>query len=61
MDRSGIDRAIPAAFEKYSLADLAAEMKAAENQPMRRSTIRDVSDADLDTFAEAIMTMDGEG
>ena len=61
MDRSGIDRAIPAAFEKYSLADLAAEMKAAENQPMRRSTIRDVSDADLDTFAEAIMTMDRKG
>ena len=61
MDRCGIDRAIPAAFEKYFAADLAVEMKAAENQPMRRSTIRDVSDADLDTFAEAIMTMDREG
>jgi hypothetical protein len=36
-------------------------MRATENQPMRRSTIRDVSDADLDNFAQAIMTMQKEG
>ena len=61
MDACGIRRAIPAAFDKYTVADLAGEMKAPENQPMRRSTIRDVSDADLDNFAQAIMTMQKEG
>lgn len=57
MDACGIKRAIPAAFGKFTAADLAAEMRAPENQPMRRSTIRDVADADLDNFATAIMTM----
>ena len=61
MDSCGIKRAIPAAFGKFTVADLAGEMKAPENQPMRRSTIRDVSDADLDGFAQAIMTMQKEG
>jgi alcohol dehydrogenase class IV len=61
MDDCGIKRAIPAAFDKYTAADLAHEMRAPENQPMRRSTIRDVSDADLDAFAQAIMTMQREG
>jgi hypothetical protein len=36
-------------------------MRAPENQPMRRSTIREATDADLDTFAQAIMTMEKEG
>jgi alcohol dehydrogenase len=57
MDACGIKRAIPAVFGKFTAADLAAEMRATENQPMRRSTIRDVSDVDLDAFATAIMTM----
>ena len=61
MDECGIKRAIPAAFAKFAAADLANEMRATENQPMRRSTIRDVADADLDTFAQAIMTMQKEG
>jgi alcohol dehydrogenase class IV len=61
MDSCAVKRAIPAAFNKYTAADLANEMKAPENQPMRRSTIRDVSDADLDNFAQAIMTMQKEG
>jgi alcohol dehydrogenase class IV len=61
MDACGIKRAIPAGFAKFTPADLATEMRAAENQPMRRSTIRDVSDADLDNFAQAIMTMQKEG
>ena len=61
MDACGIKRAIPAAFAKFTAADLANEMRATENQPMRRSTIRDVADADLDTFATDIMTMQKEG
>jgi hypothetical protein len=61
MDACGIKRAIPAGFAKFTPADLATEMRATENQPMRRSTIRDVSDADLDNFAQAIMTMQKEG
>jgi alcohol dehydrogenase class IV len=61
MDACGVKRAIPAAFAKFKAADLAAEMRAPENQPMRRSTIRDVTDTDLDNFATAIMTMQKEG
>ena len=61
MDACGIKRAIPAAFATFTAADLAGEMRAPENQPMRRSTIRDVADVDLDNFAQAIMTMQKEG
>lgn len=60
MDTCGIKRTIPSAFDKFTAADLANEMRAPENQPMRRSTIRDASDADLENFAEAIMTMKKE-
>lgn len=61
MDDCGIQRAIPAGFGKFTAADLAAEMRAPENQPMRRSTVREATDADLDNFAQAIMTMQKEG
>lgn len=57
MDRLGIVRALPAAFVGFTSADLAAEMRATENQPMRRSTIRDVSDADIDQFAATVMAL----
>jgi alcohol dehydrogenase class IV len=57
MDRLGIVRALPAAFVGFTAADLAAEMRATENQPMRRSTIRDVSDADIDQFAATVMAL----
>ncbi|PZM09841.1 alcohol dehydrogenase [Rhizobium tubonense] len=57
MDRCGIIRALPRAFEAFSAADLAAEMRATENQPMRRSTIRDVSAADIDQFAASVMAL----
>ena len=36
---------------------MAAEMRAPENQPMRRSTIRDVTDSDIDAFAARIMSL----
>lgn len=57
MDRCGIERALPKAFDAFSAQDLAAEMGAPENQPMRRSTIREVTDADIDAFAAKIMTL----
>lgn len=57
MDRCGIERALPAAFANFSAGDLAAEMRAPENQPMRRSTIRDLTDADIDVFAAAMMAL----
>ncbi|MBB4350903.1 iron-containing alcohol dehydrogenase [Aliirhizobium cellulosilyticum] len=57
MDRCGIERALPKAFDAFSAQDLAAEMRAPENQPMRRSTIREVTDVDIDAFAAKIMTL----
>lgn len=57
MDRCGITRSLPAAFKPFDEADLAREMRAPENQPMRRSTIRDVTDADIDRFAAAVMAL----
>ena len=57
MDRCGIVRALPAAFKPFDASDLAREMRATANQPMRRSTIRDVTDADIDRFAAAVMAL----
>lgn len=57
MDRCGIVRALPGAFEGFAAADLAREMRAPENHPMRRSTIREVSDADIDQFAAIVMAL----
>jgi len=57
MERCGIVRALPKAFEPFSAADLAAEMRAPENQPMRRSTMRAISYADIDVFADKIMSL----
>lgn len=57
MDRCGVERVLPKAFERFSSDDLAAEMRAPENQPMRRSTVREISDADIDAFAARIMSL----
>lgn len=57
MDRCGVERVLPRAFASFSTEDLAAEMRAPENQPMRRSTIREVIDADIDAFAALIMSL----
>lgn len=57
MDRCGVERALPKVFGGFSAQDLAAEMRAPENQPMRRSTVREVTDADIDAFAAKIMTL----
>lgn len=58
MNECGIRRALPAGFANLAAGHLAAEMRAPENQPMRRSTARDVTDADLDAFAAAIMSLE---
>jgi alcohol dehydrogenase class IV len=57
MDDCAIARVLPDGFDGIDPDQLACEMRAAENQPMRRSTVRDVTDADIDRFAAAIMTM----
>lgn len=57
MDRTGIVRALPASFDPVDATALAAEMRAPENQPMRRSTIRDIGDDDIDRFAASIMSL----
>lgn len=55
--RCGVARKLPEAFKAFDAATLAAEMRAPENQPMRRSTARDVTDADIDRFAAAVMAL----
>lgn len=57
IDRCGVERALPTAFAAFSADDLAREMRAPENQPMRRSTIREVTDVDIDAFAAKIMAL----
>ena len=57
MTACGFERKLPAAFASFSADDLGREMKAPENQPMRRSTIRDVSDADIDRMAATMMAL----
>lgn len=57
MDRCGIARRLPPAFTSVTAEELAAEMRAPENQPMRRSTIRTIEDADIDRFAAAIIAL----
>ncbi|MCZ4091221.1 iron-containing alcohol dehydrogenase [Sinorhizobium psoraleae] len=57
MDRCGVARTLPKAFDAFSAADLAREMSAPENRPMRRSTIREVADGDIDRFAARMMAL----
>lgn len=57
MDRCGIVRKLPDAFGATSVEALAGEMRAPENQPMRKSTIRDITDADIDRIAAAMMAL----
>ena len=57
MTRCGVERKLPPAFKAFDVATLAAEMRAPENQPMRKATARPVEDADLDRFAAAVMAL----
>jgi len=55
--RCGMERRLPESFKAFSVADLAAEMQAPETQVSRNSTARDVTDADIDRFAAAILAL----
>jgi alcohol dehydrogenase class IV len=57
MTRCGVARRLPEAFKAFDAAALAAEMRAPENQPMRKATLRPLEDADLDRFAAAVMAL----
>jgi len=57
MTRCGVARRLPKAFKAFDAAALAAEMRAPENQPMRRATARPVEDADIKRFAAAVMAL----
>lgn len=57
MTRCGVDRRLPKAFKSFGAAALAAEMRAAENQPMRDATARAVTESDIERFAGVIMAL----
>lgn len=57
LTRCGVERRLPPAFRKFGAADLAAEMRAPETRYMRLSSAREVSDADIDRFAAAVMAL----
>jgi hypothetical protein len=50
-----VDRKLPPAFKALTAADLAREMRAPENAPMRKATVREVTDWDLERLAEGVM------
>jgi alcohol dehydrogenase class IV len=61
LTRCGIERRLPTQFRGRGAAALAAEMRAPETQYMRRSSVREVTDADIDRFAAAMMALvDGD-
>ncbi len=57
MTRCGVARRLPEAFKASSAADLAAEMRADETRYMRDSSVRRVSDADIERFAASVMAL----
>jgi len=57
LDRLGVERRLPAAFEEVAVPALIAEMQAPETQYMRRSSAREVSDADIARFAAALLAL----
>jgi hypothetical protein len=57
LTRCGVERRLPEAFKAVRAADLAAEMRSPETRPMRLSSVREVSDADIERFAEAVVAL----
>ena len=57
MTRCGVARRLPEAFKASSAADLAAEMRADETRYMRDSSVRRVSDANIERFAASVMAL----
>jgi len=61
LTRCGIERRLPACFGGLGATALATEMCAPETRYMRRSSVREVTDADVDRFAAAMMALaDGD-
>jgi len=57
IDRCGVERRLPPAFQAFAAEDLEREMLAPETQYMRQVTAREVSDADIARFAARMMAM----
>jgi alcohol dehydrogenase class IV len=57
LTRCGVERRLPAAFKEVEVSALVAEMQAPETQYMRQSSAREVSDADIDRFAAAVLAL----
>ena len=57
LTRLGVGRQLPAAFKKVEVAALVAEMRAPETQYMRHSSAREVTDADIERFARAVLAL----
>ena len=57
LTRCGVERKLPESFKAFSAGDLATEMRTPETTPMRDTTARKVSEADVDRFAEIMMAM----
>lgn len=55
LSRCGVERRLPPGFENLGAAALAAEMRAPETEPMRRASLRPVTEADIERFAGAVM------
>ena len=58
-----MERRLPDAFAAFTPADLAREMRGAENRPMREASLRPVENGDIDRFAAATLALarNGEG
>lgn len=57
LTRCGVVRKLPTAFTAFGGDDLAREMRAPENVPMRSATARDVSEADVERLAVEVMKL----
>lgn len=54
---SGLQRQLPAGFGQFSATDLAMEMQAETNAPMRSASLIDTSDAALQAMASDILKL----
>ena len=57
LTRLGVGRQLPAAFKALELATLVAEMQAPETRYMRHSSAREVTDANIERFAQAVLAL----
>src|SRR3546814_12245802 len=57
MTRCGVERRLPPAFKAFDATTLAAEMRAPENQTMRRRTARTGEASHIDRFAAAALAL----